>query len=151
MYNAKLAFEIMDRNNFTTGFFELWFDRINQAKYDFEIKWMIIGISHIVSLPSNALPDFCKNGLPDIIEQLLNLCKKAFELWDSKDGTVHRHGKTSQVQEGKNVVYNLDDDWSDYDSEGEGYDPDTDEEVQEQRDLYVSPVMEINEIKYLKD
>lgn len=119
----------MNKFNYTSGFFELWFTRINQAKYDFEIKWMIIGISHIISLPSNFLPDFCKQGLPDIIEQLVILCKKAFELRDSKDGTIHWHGKTIEEQEGREVVYNLEDDWSDYDSEGDGYDPDTDTEV----------------------
>lgn len=90
---------------------------------------MIIGLSHIISLPSNVLPDFCKQGMPDIIEQVLELCKKAFELRDSKDGAIHRTGKPKEEREGQMVVYNLDDDWSDYDSEGDGYDPDTDEEV----------------------
>ena len=127
MYNAELAFQIMDRLNFTNGFFELWFSRICQAKYDIEVKRMIIGISHIISLPSNLLPNFCKEGLPDIIEQLVLLCKKSFELRDSKDGAIHWPGRAGE--DVNQAVYDLDADWSDYDSEGDGYDPETDEEV----------------------
>lgn len=64
---------------------------------------------------------------------------------------THRTGKVNEEREGKEVVYNLEDDWSDYDSEGEGYDPESDTDAQDQKDLYSSPLMEINEISYLKD
>jgi len=39
----------MEANNYTSGFFEIWFDRIAEAKFDFEIKRMIIGISNIIA------------------------------------------------------------------------------------------------------
>ena len=134
MYNADLALQIMNKMNFTSGFFELWFDRVLQAKYDIEVKRMIIGISHIVSLPSDVMPSFCKEGLPDITEQLVILCKKSFELRDSKDGAIHRPGRVGNDETLKE--YDLEADWSDYSSEGDGYDPETDEEVVTSRDLY---------------
>ena len=55
------------------------------------------------------------------------LCKKSFELRESKDGAIHRPGRVGDDENQKE--YDLEDEWSDYDSVGEGYDPETDEEV----------------------
>ncbi len=67
IYDARLAFEVMNKHNYTSGFFEIWFDRIGQARYDIEIKRMIVGIANIISCPFDSVPDFCRDGMADIL------------------------------------------------------------------------------------
>jgi len=72
-----MTFSIMEKHGFTDGFFSMWFDRISDAKFDFEIKRMLIAISNIITVPRDQIPSFLVNGMGDILEHCKILCQKA--------------------------------------------------------------------------
>lgn len=55
----------------------MWFDRIGDAKFDFEIKRMLIAISNIITCPRDQIPNLLVSGMADILEHCKILCQKA--------------------------------------------------------------------------
>lgn len=78
----------MEKHGYTDGFFQMWFDWIGDAKFDFEIKWMLIAISNIITCPKNQIPNLLIQGMPDILEHCKILCQKALASRENWNGVV---------------------------------------------------------------
>jgi len=75
-YSTEGAFSILEGKGWTTDVFAVWFQNIQDAKHDFEIKRMILGLSNIIAYVEKG-PEMIRAGMTDIMAQMVQLCKKS--------------------------------------------------------------------------
>ena len=136
-YSTEGAFSILEGKGWTTDVFAVWFQNIQDAKHDFEIKRMILGLSNIIAYVEKG-PEMIRAGMTDIMAQMVQLCKKSIRALEEE-----------VVRDEEEIIVegDLADDYSD--EEEEATDPDGDDELEE-KEYYESPIAGINEVVYFK-
>ena len=142
-YNPALTFSIIEEKQWTQSIFEIWFDALPKARWDFEIKRMILGLTSIISCTDYQIPDIVCQGMPQIFIQLTSLIKKTLYLKSEKE--KNEDTKTQELYE---KSLNILDDWSD-DEDDEDYTPEDDDSGDE-AELYKSLTQEIDEVEKIK-
>lgn len=143
-YNPALTFQIIEEKQWTQGVFQILFDALPSAKYDFEIQRLTLGLIAIISCRDYQLPDIVTQAMPQIFKELLLLCQKSIYTREQKNKP-----KDQKQEELCEKAYNILDDWSDDDDyEDEEYDPD--ESKNDSEELYKSYTQEIDEVLEVK-
>ena len=144
-YNAALTFQIIEEMNWTQGIFELWFDALPNAKYDFEIKRLTLGLLAIIKWRDFQLPEIVVSGMPSIFKELVTLWEKSLYTREQKYKSAEE-----KWQEAYEKAYNILDDWSDEDEYDDDDEYDPEESKEESLELYKSFTQEVDEIYEVK-
>ena len=146
VYNPTLSFKIAEENGWTQGIFELWITELPNAKFEIEIKRLILGLVSIISCPSSQIPEMLIQEMSRIYKDLAILCQKSLIFRQSNN----KNNKQKQEEE-EIKAYNLLDDWSDEEDldDDEDYDPD-DEYRKDDLEFYKSSIQDVDEIFEVK-
>jgi len=142
-YDTPKTLSVLESRGWTGDIFSHWFSKILDAKYDFEVKRMIIGIANIVACQES--PSMISDNLTDILENVAELCKKSIVLKDTKGGAVDK----DEERNPDFVVEDLDGNSIEDDSGDESFEIGEDDEVNE-GNYYISPITGMNEVNYFR-
>ena len=78
-YDTLQTFHILEEKNYLVDVFSIWFEKLQTAKFEFDIKRMILGIANIISKIEEA-PQMIRDGINDIMAQMVLLSKKSVQL-----------------------------------------------------------------------
>jgi importin-7 len=145
-YNTELTFRALEEKNWTQGVFHILFEALPDAKYDFEIQRLILGILEIISCTTYQLPDIVVQAMPEIFKELVVLCQKSIYTKEQKS----KSGEDKD-QELREKAYNILDDWSDEDEYDDDDEYDPDEARDDNEELYKSFTQEVNEVQRVKE
>ncbi|KAI9486221.1 MAG: armadillo-type protein [Benjaminiella poitrasii] len=167
-YNPALTLRILEENNWTQGFFSLWFNTLSKFSRVHDKKLVIVALCALLELPTDMIPASLQAGWSQILACIVSVFQtlpKAMEnrenmekLYGSFDDDFEDELNGYEIGSGDEEEYEEDEDVPDEDNEYLEYlasqaashnsdnytDLEEDEEEMEEEILFESPLDEID-------
>ncbi|KAI7867363.1 armadillo-type protein [Spinellus fusiger] len=92
-YNPQLTLELLEKNQWTHGFFSLWFTTLDRFSRVHDKKLVIVSLCALLEVPTEHIPPSLQTGWPQILQSIISVFKTLPKAIENREAMESFYGQ----------------------------------------------------------